>query len=527
MKQNLLGVAAIAAAVTFGASFPASAQAPVRGGSIIFTLGGDPTVTNPVVSSGVPEGLIGCILYQGLAIATPSGGVNPMLAKSWSISPDGKTYTFELEKAQWQDGKPFTSEDVKYSLTEVNAKYSAIFAGAGRTIDSIETPAPDKAIVHLKQPYGPFMISQACSHGGSILPAHIFRGTNPLQNPASGDKPVGIGPFALTEWKRGDYIRLARNPNYREPGKPLLDELVAKIITQSSARVQALQAGEVDHLMYFYLPANNYDQVRANPALSLTLAKVPAGIDVILLNVGRKPLDDKRVRQALLTAIDRDYLIRNAFFNVGEVGTMPFTNGITWAADPSVDYRKMYAFNTAKANAMLDEAGVKRGPDGIRFKANIVYSADQADYALMAQAVKSMWAAVGVELSIEAGDRAIAYKRMFETRDYDASIGAYNGYSDPALGMARMVLTSSLGRTLGNGSGYSNPAMDDLLDRAEKGTTEAARTALYQEAQRKLADELPILTIHERILYDASSKRVRGLENEVFLGTWRDAWRAN
>ncbi len=494
---------------------------------MIFTLGGDPTVTNPVLSSGVPEGLIGCILYQGLTITTPSWDVKPMLAKSWTVSSDGKTYTFELEKAQWQDGKPFTSADVKYSLLEVNAKFSAVFAGAGRSIESIETPSPDRAIIHLKQPYGPFLISQACSHGGAILPAHIFEGTNPLQNPASGDKPVGIGPFSMTEWKRGDYIKLPRNPNYREAGKPYLDELIAKVITQPTARVQALQAGEVDHLMYFYLPANNYDQVRANTALSLTPAKAPAGIDVILMNVARKPFDDKRVRQALLTAIDRDYLVRTAFFNVGEVGTMPFTAGIPWAADPSIDYRKMYPFDPAKANALLDEAGVKKGADGIRFKANVVYSADQSDYALMAQAVKSMWGAIGVDLTIEAGERAIAYKRMFETRDYDAGIVAYNGYSDPALGMARMVLTSSMGKPLGNGSGYSNPAIDNLLDQAEKTASLAERTARYQEVQRTLASDLPILTVHERILYDASSKRVRGLDDEIFLGTWRDAWRAN
>ncbi len=524
-----LGLIAALASTSLGISMgvgQAQIQQPVRGGTVIFAMGGDPVMTNPVLSSGVAEGLIGCMLYQGLAITTPDWEVHPMLAKSWTISDDGKIYTFELNKANWSDGKPFTSEDVKFSLTEVNPKYGAVYIGAGKAIDRIDTPSPDRAVIHLKEPYGPFLMSQTCTHGGAILPAHIFRGTNPLQNPASADKPIGLGPFMMTEWKRGDLIRMARNPDYREPGKPYLDELIGKIIPQATSRVQALQAGEIDYVSYFYMPTNSYDAVKANSQLSLTPARLPAGIDSMILNVGRKPLDDKRVRQALLIAIDRDYLMKNAFFGTGEVGIAPFTNGIPWALDPKVDYRVMYKFDPARANALLEEAGVKRGAGGIRFKVNIVYAADQADYGSAAAAIKSMWTAIGVDASVEPGDRTVAYKRMYLDRDYDTALGGYNGYSDPALGMARIAATSSLNKTLGNGSGYSNPVVDDLFLKGESATGNAQRAPFYQKAQAILAEDLPVFNLHEKVPYDAASKKVMGLENEIFLATWRDAWRA-
>jgi len=520
----LLGLTAAALLSLSPLPGQAQSETPQRGGTLIFTLGSDPAFTNKVISSSFAEGQIGCIVYQGLTIPSSDWDPKPLLAKSWTISPDGLTYTFELNKAQWHDGQPFTSEDVKYSFLDINSKYNPAFAASARAIASIDTPAPDRAVIHLKQPFGPFLISLACSHGGAILPAHLFRGTNPLQNPVARDKPVGTGAFMLQERKSGDYIRLVRNPNYWEPGKPYLDEVIAKIIGQPTGRLQALQAGEVDYVHYFYLPSNNYGLIRANPNLLLTPAKAPAGLDMMLLNNSKKPFDDKRVRKALFMAIDRDYLLKNAYFNTGGVGTMPFTNGITWAINPDIDFRKMYPYDPARAEALLDEAGLKRGANGTRFQTTITYMQDQSDSALVAAAVKSMWAAIGVELTIKPGEQIVAYQSMFTARDFDTAIGAYNSYQEPALGMARIYSTSTIGQILGNGAGYSNPVVDKLLDQGESAVGNEARAVFYRQAQAILADDLPALSIHERVFEEARSKRVRGLENEIFNTTWRDAW---
>ena len=506
-------------------SSPALAQTPKRGGTLVLAIGADPGTLSRNVGSNNADGNVACVLYQGLTRMDSKWNAQPLLAKTWSVSPDGKTYTFELNKAQWQDGKPLTSEDFQYTLLEVSAKYSSVFSGAGKVIDSIDTPAPDKLVIHLKEPYGPFLISLACQQGGAVLPKHVYQGTNPLTNKATLTDPVALGPFLLKEWKHGDYLRLTKNPNYWEPGKPYLDEVIVKVIPQPGSRTQALQAGEVDFIPSYYFALNDYATIKGNPKLMLRPAALTPTVDFIFLNVGRKPVDDRRVRQALFMATDRDYLLHTVYLDLGTVGTMPFTNRLPWADDDSIDYRKLYPFDVAKANALLDEAGLKRGADGIRFKATFLVSSDEATGPSLSQALKSMWRAVGVDLSTESVDRTAATKRVYTDRDYDVTVNAYASFADPALGMARAWVTSSLGKAFGNGSGYSNPEVDQLFDLGEHGTTPAERGVHYRKVQAILARDLPVYTIHEWQTFDGMAKDIHGIEEEQSLNTWRDAWR--
>ena len=507
------------------ATQPAIAQQPKKGGTIVLAVGADPTTLSRNLSSDFSVGPVGCILYQGLTRLTGAGEVKPMLAKSWTVSPDNKTYSFELNKANWQDGKPFTSADVQYSLLEISTKYSSTFSSTGRMIEAIDTPAPDKVTIRLKQPYGPFLQQLSCSQGGAIMPKHVYEGTNPLQNPASTTTPVAMGPFLLSEWKRGQHLRLTRNPDYWEPGKPYLDEVVLKVIPQASARTQALLAGEVDYISYYFLPVNDYEQVKANPKLMTIPSTISPGTDMLFFNVQRKPFDDKRVRQALFMATDRDYLLKTAYLGYGGVGTMPFTNRIPWAVNGDVDYRKMYPFDVAKANALLDEAGLKRGADGIRFKFDLVYSADEVAPPLVATAIKSMWRAVGVDVNNVANERTTYAKRVFVDRDFDGMLTGYTSYDDPGLGLARIFVTSSINQLFGNASGYSNPKVDELFQKGEQTTGQEARGAFYKQVQAILAEDLPVLNLHEKIVYDARSLKLKGpMKDNYFANSWGDNW---
>ncbi|CAN7671146.1 ABC transporter substrate-binding protein [Caballeronia sp. LjRoot34] len=513
----------VGASILF-ASHSFAQSAPVRGGSVVLALGADPAGLNPAVSTSGQDLMVGCILYQGLTTTTDKGDIRPMLAKSWSISPDGRTYTFELNSAKWQDGKPFTSEDVKYSLLEVNSKYSPVFAAAGRAIDSIDTPTPSRVVMHLKQPFGPLLISLSCSNGGAILPEHVFKGTNVSSNPATSSQPIGLGPFMFKEWVRGDHITLAKNPDYYEAGKPYLDQVIFRIIPQAASRTQALLAGDIDYTSYYYVSTNDYPVLKAAPNLRLVPAGLPPSINMLVFNVTRKPLDDKRVRQALTMATNRDFLQQTAFRNNGTVGTMPFPSKIAWAANPDIDYRKMYPFNVAKANALLDQAGLKRGPDGTRFKINILYQSDDQELPVAAVSLKNMWKDVGVDLTIIPVDFATSIPRMFKQRDFDTMMISYTSFGDPALGLARIFVTSAQGKTYGNSSGYSNKTVDDLFAQAEQATSEADRGALYKKVQMILADDLPMLTLNERGMYDAMSKSIKGTDGENYLISWRNAY---
>ena len=218
-EGKLFATGILAVSLACGLSLPVSAQPkPQPGGTAVFTLTQDPPNVNPDVTTGLANRQIGCVLLDGLVDLSNDYKILPALAKSWTISPDGLTYSFELEKTKWHDGKPFTAEDVRYSLVEVAAKYSAVFGPAGRLIQNVDTSQPDKVVIKLSQPFGPFLVSLTCPQGSAILPSHLFQGTNPLQNPFNTQSPVGTGPFKLVEWKRGQYIRMEKNKDYRLPG---------------------------------------------------------------------------------------------------------------------------------------------------------------------------------------------------------------------------------------------------------------------------------------------------------------------
>ena len=524
MRPALLAATFFCAAGFAQTAVAQTGEIPQRGGTAITVLTADPVGLNPAITTNVPDRQLGCTLYHGLVdVASNLTDIVPQLAKAWTISPDGKTYSFELADAYWHDGKPFTSEDVKVSMVEVNAKYSALFAPASQSIDSIGTPAPNKVIFRLNQPFGPFLVSLSCQQGGAILPAHLFKGVDAKNNPATMS-PVGTGAFKFAEWKHGDFVRLSRNDKYHQPGKPYLDGVIAKIIPLPSSRIQALTAGEVDHVAYY--PAEQIAAAKKNPKLKTVSSDMPPSYTVLFFNVDKKPFNDKRVRQALFMASNRDYIFKNAMFEHGRVGTQPFPTLIPWLTDPELDYNKMYPYDPAKANALLDEAGVKRGADGKRLSAKLtLYSNLYPELTPASVALKAMWAQVGIDLSIETLEYATAIKRVYQDRDFDMMMNIQSSYADPALGLARGYVSASIGKPSGNPSGWSTKEIDELFRQGSLATTVEDRAKIYRQIQKTLADELSMLNFRDHKEVDAASVRLKGLWGRIENnGSWADAW---
>lgn len=365
----------VGAGLILGAGFcvlalagPASAQdaQPKMGGTAVFALGEDPNYLTRDLTTQSATGIIGCILYQGLMGIDAGGVPYPLLAKSVDISDDKLTYTFVLNDARWQDGKPVTSKDVKYTYEEISGKHSPTFMRTLTAIDKIEAVSDKEVAITLKKPYGPFLIALTCQQGAAILPEHVYAGTDPTTNKASNAEPVAMGPFLLKEWVRGSYLRLVKNPDYWEKGKPHLDEVIAQIMPSGAGRTQALLSGQIDRIPWFALETSDYPLIERNPQLRLQPARKPPAMDFISVNTTKEPFGDKRVRQALMFATDREFLLKSAYNGQGAVSTSPFANGFPWAIDPEVDLTKMYPYDPARANALLDEAGVKRDASGKR-----------------------------------------------------------------------------------------------------------------------------------------------------------------
>ena len=524
----LRGTALVLAGVlATGISIAAGPEKPRYGGTAVTVLGADPAVLNPGISVGVPDVFTGCILYDALVRFGKNFEIVPNLAKSWEISPDGLTYTFHLENASFTDGKPVTSEDVKFSLTQVSAKYGPKFNAPGSFIQTIETPDPLTAIIKLSKPFGPFLFSLACEQNAPILPAHVFQGSDVPKSEASLSKPVGNGPFMLQEWVRGDHLTFVKNPNYWRKGQPYLDKIVVKIMPDSSARVLALRAGEVDFIDEYYFPLSAYAQFSRDPNYVLQDISYPSD-DLAIINTKRPYLDNPKVRQALLIAIDRDFVHRAVFYGIGGVPLSSVDTRIGWAYNPAVNYSKEYAYDAKRAATLLDESGAKVGADGSRFTIRLSFDAGRSEYTALAQALQRFWQAVGIKVVLEGAERPVVLKKVYSDYDFDVTLQNYTTSGDPALGIARLYVTGSIkqGSTFNNASRYSNPEVDALFAHGQNGLTRDDRAKDYFKVQEILARDLPVLNLHQQAEIDAATSKLKDLFLTANYVWWGSVWMA-
>lgn len=319
------------------------AAEPVRGGTLVLGIQSDPSPLNPNLSTNGPTQQLGTMIYEPLVyFDNEAAEPKPVLAESWEVSADGRTYTFNLVDAKFSNGEPLTSSDVKYTIEEVAAPMFAPFAQAASVLESIDDSDPKKAVIKLKEPFGPFLLSLTRVW---ILPKSVFEGTDPRRNPASVDQPVGTGPFVLKEASRGSQWTLARNPNYRLTDRPYLDSIVARVVPDAQSATLALAAGEIQYISSQVIsPTDVKTIVDRDQALAHPDSFAP-NMTQVFFNTTRKITADPAVRHALAMAIDRQFLLENIFQGGGEVAKAPFDSRLEWAYNGEVNFDEMYPYD--------------------------------------------------------------------------------------------------------------------------------------------------------------------------------------
>ncbi len=515
-----LALAALAPAQT-----AAQSETPRHGGTMVFAIGANPETLNPAVTTGVEALGVACKMFNGLVYLDRDWNPQPELARSWTVSKDGLRITFSLQpNVKWHDGQPFSSADVKFTMEEVLAKFHPRTRLAFVNVDAVDAPDPLTVVVRFKKAYAPFLHQMTCQEA-ALLPRHLYQGTDVLKNPRNSDNPIGTGPFKWGRWVRGDFIEMVRNDQYFRPGVPYLDKMIAKITPDAPARVLALEAGDVDYIQSFFLLKQEVARLRQNANVQLKQDTDLPGVFLLFFNTQRKPLDDKRVRQALALGTNRQQMLEQAVFGLGSVGKSAIHTGLRWAYNPAVDYSKLYAYDAAKANALLDQAGYRRGADGTRFKLRLVYNVAQAGLPAMAEIARDNWKTLGVEVSVEPVEFQVTLDRVFVKRDYEVSLQPYTTAGDPAIGIARAYVTMNEGRPFTNPTGYSNPKVDDLFAQAAAAPVRDERRKAYFEVQKIIADDLPALVLIDRTEVDAASAKFRGLwQSAEPYDLWDRVW---
>jgi peptide/nickel transport system substrate-binding protein len=504
------GLMAAGMAVGLGGRIePAAAQGsgPRRGGSLIIALEGEPATLTAHLATDTPAMMVANNIFNALVLLDEKLGPIPDLAESWTTSPDGRTYTFNLvQNARWHDGRPVTAADVEFTFNEVIAKYHPRAGSWWPNVESARATGTHSFEFRLKSPFAPFltMAGSVLSSGANILPKHIYEGTDPRTNPAN-QRPIGSGPFTFSRWQRGGFIELNRNPNYFKAGKPYLDRVVFQVMPDPAARLLAFERGEVDFLHWYIVPYDRIARMRSDRRFTLLQKGDAAATNGLMLMNHRHPqLKETAVRQALAHAINRNTISERALFGEARVAKSHIGSTVAWAFTDRFDY----AFDPAKANALLDEAGLRRGADGRRFPLRLFWASGRDYEGRGAEIIKDNLRDIGIDVTVQVFDRTSFTDRVFRQWDFDLAMQLFTTGPDPTISVTPRYHTNAIRRApFVNGMGYSNPETDALFDSETAETDPAKRAAAWHRIQELLMRDLPALPLFELPPIHAASAR--------------------
>lgn len=486
---------------------PARAETPKTGGTMIVGIAGDPGILNGAISANLMEKTVSSNVFSLLIRLDRQFNPAPDLAKSWTVSDDGLTYTFNLrDNVKWHDGKPFTAADVKFTIEEVILPLHSRGATYKAAIDKVKTPDDHTVIIRLKRSFGSLM--NALGYDFFILPRHLYQGTDIRNNPYN-TRPVGTGPFVFKEWQKGSHIILERYRDYHEQGKPYLDRLVFQVIPDGAGRVLALESGDIDYLSYQSVPSSAVERLKKNSSLTTTTDGFEslASIGLLTINQEHPILKDTRVRKALAYAMDKRFLAERADYGIGRPATGPIAS-TSWAYEPDVE---KYVTDPAKAEQLLDEAGYPRKEDGTRFSIRLVADSGVEFNRKAAEILREQFANVGVKLDLQLLERNVMLDRVYIKRDFDTQIHVFSTGADPAIDVARLYISSNIRPVnFTNGAGYRNEIVDRLFSEGQSAFRTEDRARAYHEVQKILADELPCIWMVETGIVGVWNKRFHG-----------------
>jgi peptide/nickel transport system substrate-binding protein len=466
-----------------------AAETPVRGGQLIMGQYPEPPLLTGALTTAGATQLVSAKIFDGLLTYDFDMTPRPRLAVAWSAAPDGLATTFKLRPGvTWHDGKPFTSADVAFSVLEVWKKFHSRGRSTFANVTAVDTPDPLTATLRLSRP-APYILSALSSLESQVVPKHIYAGTDILTNHAN-TAPVGTGPFRFVEWKRGQYIRLERNANYWDKGKPYLDRVIFRILPNPDSHATALETGEI-HLTD-YVAVNEIARMIAGGRILLDKTDYPcmSSGNGLEFNLDRPHLSDVRVRRAIAHAIDRDFLVRNIWQGYANSTISPIPANQQNFFTPDVP---LYPYDLKKAAALLDEAGLKPGPDGVRLAVNLDPLPITAQQIRLGEYLRSTLARVGIRANLRNQDFAGFIKRVYTDRDFDLNTSGGQMGPDPVIGTQRFYWSKNFqkGVAFSNGSHYNSAAADRALERGQTELDFVKRRADYAEFQRIAQTDLP------------------------------------
>ena len=488
-------VAGLAAMLLCGAAAAQKTGGSITVGLELDVLGFDPLKVGVYDTAA---NMVAAALFDTLTGRDAAGKASPKLALSWTSSADYKTWTFKLRpNVKFHDGTPFNAQAVKWNFDrQKNPANKCRCAFYIANIQRVEAPDDLTLVFHLSDP-------------STMLPEILATPTsnNVVQSPtaiaARGDdynrNPVGTGPFVLKSWTAGDRIVVERNPGYWNPGWPRLDRVTFKPLPDAHSRFASLQSGEADIIWDDEADFDNIKKARRDKRL-VVHEFVGSGATVWAFNTRVPPLDDVRVRRALVMAIDKRKWAQVATGGLGRPASNPYGEGswVKCSDDGALPYDPL------QARALLKEYGKP-----VAFK-TIVTATPRG--RTNGQVLQQFWKEVGASMEIEQVDQATIVPRAFQ-RQFQVTPWRIIDLADPDPQMYANFRTGSP-VALAN---YSNPELDRMLDRARVTADLRARNADYCEIGRLINKEAIWFWSFQNTYYAISKAKLKGLP-KMFSG---------
>ena len=482
--KQLCAAVVAATALALSAGPPASAQ--VRGkDAVVMAMALEPTGLDPTTAAAAAIGeIVHYNVLETLVKIREDGTLGPLLAERWTVSPDARSFTFELRKGvRFHNGEPFDADTVRFTLERAAAadstnKDKATFAG----IESIRVTDPHVIAIRLKSPNPDF-------------PFHLGLSTavivEPRSAPTNATQPVGTGPYRIENWIKGSSLTLAKWPQYRDAANVRMSRVTWRFISDPAAQIAALLAGDVDAMPR--ITGKAVDVFRNDPRFTVRIGGSRAKT-ILAINNRKKPLDDVRVRRAIAMAIDRKAVVVGAADGFGTpIGSHYVPGGLGY-----VDTTGVNPHDPARARALLAEAGVKT-PLELSLKLPPPPYARQGGEVIAAQLAK-----VGIVAKIQNVEWAQWMSGVYTNKDYDLTIISH-------------VEPLDLGNYAKDNYywNYESPKFRALYERIRGTGDDAERARLLAEAQRLLATESPNAFLYQPQWVSVANAKLRGLWKDV------------
>ncbi len=490
-------------------SVPTSEMKPAYGDMMIRGSIGDASVLLPVLASDSASSEINSLIYNGLVKYDKNINLVGELAERWEISEDNLKIRFYLRKdVTWQDGTPFTSKDVEYTYRiYVDPKTPTAYATDFLRVKEFRIIDDHTVEVIYEKPYAPAL----ASWGQSMLPSHLLEGKEITDSPLKRN-PVGTGPYRFKEWNTGEKTLLESYHNYFE-GRPYIDQVLTRVIPDLATMFLELKASRLDQMG---LTPMQYERQTNNQWFNEHFNKykyLAFGYSYLGYNLKDWKFQDKKVRQALTTAINRESIVQGVLLGLGDVANTPYKPDTYWY-NPHV---KKFPYDPEKAKKMLEEAGWRDtdgdgiiDKDGKPFEFTIITNHGNDMRKNAATIIQKDLKNVGIEVKIRVIEWAAFIKNFINKRNFEACLLGWGIGIDPS--QIDIWNSKKTGESELNFITYQNPEVDRLLELGVSTYDKEERKKYYDEFQAIIAEDQPYTFLFVQYSLPIISSRFHGIQ---------------